>query len=561
MSSSFLFLFPSLIAAAAARGSDTVSRYSINRSGLELLYLPLAPSVRKQLKIFVDVFVDRIGRAVAGVVIILFTSSFLPLGLRGTAAVAAILTFVCGVICFQLRKTYVNSFREQLKRREVDLGDVSSYVSDPASVRLLVDALESNNERHILYSLRLLQSARNVDFSPQLFRLLEHPLDYIREEAARTLPALPVDCTNQAQSLLNDAAPGVRQAAISYLCSGGNDGSLDALLKDSRPEVRATAAGWAADHAPANFTPAREMIDALLLSDRTSAARLASRLPERDGIELLRNLIKDPSPDVAQAAAIAAAKAGHVELVFIVLELLAVRKSRKGAREALLLYGERILGTLGDVLRDPHHDPALRREIAWALGRIPVTRSAELLVENLDAEDPLLQHRIVKALNRLHEANPELPKARSIIADKVHAQARAYYEKLTLCQALVKGGKGKGLLLRALRERLQRDIEIIFRLLALDYPQKEMYFAYSALESKKPDRKTAAIEFLDNVLNQKLKGIILPLLEEPSEEVLSARAEPLFGIKPLRKDDALRLLASRPDTWLKACAEYEMTQP
>ena len=85
-----------------------------------------------------------------------------------------------------------------------------------------------------------------------------------------------------------------------------------------------------------------------------------------------------------------------------------------------------------------------------------------------------------------------------------------------------------------------------------------MYFAYSALEGNRADRRTAAIEFLDNVLSQRLKSIILPLLEESSAEVLISRAQQLFGIKAITRDDALRLLAARSDKWLKACAEYEM---
>jgi hypothetical protein len=145
-----------------------------------MLYLPMATAVRKKLKLFLDVFVDRTGRAVAGVVIVVFTSSYFPYGLRGTAAVAMVLTSVCVLACLQLRKTYVSAFRQQLIRREVDLGDVSHYVGDPAAVELLVGALDGAHERQILYSLQLLQSVRGVDFSRQLLPLLDRT--DVREE-------------------------------------------------------------------------------------------------------------------------------------------------------------------------------------------------------------------------------------------------------------------------------------------------------------------------------------------------------------------------------------------
>jgi ATP:ADP antiporter, AAA family len=567
LSSSAILVFPALITAAVARGSDTVSRYSINRYGLELLYLPLAPSVRKELKTFVDVFVDRVGRAVAGVVILLLTSSFLPLGLRGTAGVAAVLSLTCAWICWQLRKSYIDSFREQLKRREVDLGDMSTYVSDPASVHILVDALQSNNERQILYSLQLLQHARNVDFSRTLIPLLNHPDSHVRQEAAKTLAAIPRDCTAEAEHLLDDASATVREAAIDYLCLRDGGDRLVSLLNDPRADVVVSAGHWAAEHAGSGFKPDSELVRRLASSDgaagadaRTAAAGLSARLPDKEAIEVLSVLLNDPSPQVAAAAAVAAGKANLTELLVPVLQMLTTHRLRNAAREALLAYGEPILETLGDILADPARSPILRREVAWVLGRVTVKRSAELLVENLDVEDSLLKYRIVKALNRLHEANPDLPKTRSAISETVYLHTRDYYERYSLCESIGQFEKTRSLLALALREQLKKDLEVIFRLLALGYSRKEMFLAYSALEGSRSDRKTAAIEFLDNVLSPKLKSVILPLLEESSPEVLVLRGEQLFGIKPVSREDALRQLASRPEGWLKECAEYELAK-
>jgi AAA family ATP:ADP antiporter len=299
-------------------------------------------------------------------------------------------------------------------------------------------------------------------------------------------------------------------------------------------------------------------VDSLASTDKVAAAMVASRLPGTEGKERLRGFLRDSSPEVAQAAAVSAARAGQLELVFPIIDMLAAHKLRTGARQALLLYGETILGTLGDVLRDPRRDPVVRREIASVRARIPVKRSAELLIDNLNADDPLFQYRIVKALDRLHEAKPDLLKARTVVADKVYAQSRSYYERLAFCHAIETEGAGKRLLLRALRERMKEDLEILFRLLALDYPRKEMYFAFTALQGGRAELRTSAIEFLDNVLSQRMKLVLLPLLEESSSADLMARGEQLFGIKPLKRDEALRVIASRPDPWLKACAEYEM---
>ena len=67
-------------------------------------------------------------------------------------------------------------------------------------------------------------------------------------------------------------------------------------------------------------------------------------------------------------------------------------------------------------------------------------------------------------------------------------------------------------------------LERLFRLLGLKYPPKEMHAAYLALHRKKTDEYTAAIEFLDNVLERELKRILLPLLDEDFADYPDRRA-------------------------------------
>src|SRR5436309_3529720 len=239
-----VFLAPGLWTTTLALGSNNVFRYSINRAGFELLYLPLTPTIRKKLKLFVDVFMDRFGRAIAALVILTFTS------VRNTAATAILLTALSIVVCVALRKAYVGAFRQQLTRREVDLTEISRYVTDPASVRMLAGALESAQERQILYSLRLLQSARGADFAEKLLPLLRHPSPHVREEAARTLPALRGNFEETAEKLLADESEGVRLAAIDYLCSVDQPRSsqrLQALMDSENIDIQIAAARCAAD--------------------------------------------------------------------------------------------------------------------------------------------------------------------------------------------------------------------------------------------------------------------------------------------------------------------------
>ena len=66
------------------------------------------------------------------------------------------------------------------------------------------------------------------------------------------------------------------------------------------------------------------------------------------------------------------------------------------------------------------------------------------------------------------------------------------------------------------------------------------------------DRHTAAIEFLDNVLERELKRIILPLLDEDAR--LTQVARDVFGMDPMDATAALREIIRSGDAWLVACA-------
>lgn len=566
----WVFIVPSLMTTAISLGGNSVFRYSIHKAGLELLFLPLSPDLRKKLKFFIDVFTDRVGRAVAAIIIGALTMEKLRFGLRGTAISVMLMACICIVIGIRLRKSYVDAFRMQLARREVDLSEVSRYVTDPASLKLLVSALESTQERQILYALGLLQSARGFDFSAQLLPLLTHPSAIVREEAARTLHALPGTYESEAERLFSDASAGVRLAAVEYLCThdpAKSEDRLSSLLNHVNPDIRLAAARCAADQPDSVCRPSTAQVRNLMAIDGSrsfqaheAAARLAARLPAPESVALLQEFLHDPRPGVAGAAAVGAGGAGRLDLVPEILPMLARRDLRAASRRALVSYGPPITAELGAVLSDEKRALLVRREVPWVLGRLQTAVAAEVLMENLNAEDFDLKYRVVKALSRIHARKPDLPEKKTLVTVHVIAQTMAYYEGLALCEAL---GRRKddgqdGLLGKALRERLDVRLEMIFRLLGLSYPQKDIYFAYTALKGSRPQVRSSAIEFLDNVLKRNLKSIILPLLEEESAERLLARASRFFGVQVPGREEALRAILRQQDPWLKACALHSI---
>ncbi len=566
-----VLVHPGLATTAIAIGVNNVLEHSLNRVGRELLYLPLSHDVRKKIKVFIDVFSDKCGRGTAGILILGLSATFsASLILRATAASIIIITIMCVVVSIRLRRSYQEAFRERLARREVDLAEAERFVDDPSATNLLVAALDSPNERQVLYALRLLQDIRGVDFVGKLMPLLRHPSPFVRAEAARALQSLPGERSAEAERLLGDVSEEVRVAAVEYLCSGACGDPIERigmLLAAESEKIRIATARWLAQNPRVPYEPPATLVEdwenaAALRSReaRAAAVSLAGRLPEAQSLSLLRRSLGDPDPMVALAAARAAGRAGQTALIHDLVRLLSVRKLRNGIREALLSYGPPIVGMLGDLLGDPRLEIDVKREIPWVLGRLPTTRSAEILLGYLDEKDPYLKYRCVKALNRLRERNPGLPPARPVIVERIIAETRAFYEALGIQQALAAGGEGpdSSLLTRSLKQRLDQNVELIFRLLGLQYPLKDIYSAYIALRGARADRRASAIEFLDSLLRQDVRSMILPLIEESSTERLMERASREFGVRPATAEEAMRVVLGHSDVWLRACAVYEI---
>jgi HEAT repeat protein len=332
-------------------------------------------------------------------------------------------------------------------------------------------------------------------------------------------------------------------------------------------EVRTAVARWLSDNPALPYRPAAALVEALMSQQgpgsapaKLAAARLSARLPAPEAVPLLRACLRDGNPEISEAAALAAGKAGRLEVVIDIVRLLTDRRLRPAMREALVAYGARIAGTLGDLLANPEEDIGLRREIPWVLARIEIPRSADVLTDSLVTPDSLLKYRVIKALNRLHGQRPDLQLPLQAIEVHIYAEVRGYYETLSALQAL-SSGRGvpvSKLLAKSLREYLDERQELIFRLLGLHYCQRDIHSAYKAIKTGTPDRRASAIEYLESLLQKDLRSMLQPMLEETSPERTLERISKLFAVPPPTPDEALEQLLRRDERWLKSCALHHV---
>jgi hypothetical protein len=289
--------------------------------------------------------------------------------------------------------------------------------------------------------------------------------------------------------------------------------------------------------------------------NRRMLAAIGVRLHGDKETGAMHQLLLDPDPRVAAVACRSAAELQDRTYLDALLRLLPKAKLRADAIDALAAYGDRIIGTLGDVLLDTTMPIAVRRQIPRVLQRIHHQRSVDVLIQALAEPDLSVRTSAIRSLHVLREAAPKMNYGRESVMHHIHSEARYYYE---MSAALAPfrdkhDTPAARILASTLESRLRSTLERLFRLLGLRYPPKEIYAAYLAVNrGGKTDEFTAALEFLDNVLERELKRILLPMLDEDAR--VSQVGRDIFGVEARDAQTALKELMRSGDSWLVACA-------
>ena len=558
------FVAPGVWSTGAARLAEAATRYSFNRTGMELLYLPLPAELRNRTKAFTDIFVDRFARGIGGVLLIFLTGT-LNLSIKQLAIVVMIYAAVWIFLSVRAKNEYVATVRKRLELGRLDLDSLRVNVTDAATIRLLEQTTEGANARQAAYALSLLAEARGYPIQKRLQVLADSKLPDVRGRVfelarERNMPDLTDAALAELRtSRAGEANPAI-QPAVRYAIALASD-PVDLgrrLLTHPNRTVSHTALESLADKPEAaGALITKEWIEEAAASpdpSRRGMAAIAIRIRGDAEISALHRLIRDANPEVAKAASRTAGALQNRAYLDSLLRLLPNSQLRSAAVEALADFGERIAGTLGDVLLDTTTPLPVRRNIPRVLQRIPSQRSVDVLLGAIGETDLSVRASVLRALSSLRDKNPKLNFGRESVTQFIMNEARYYYSM----SAALAPFRGNGdtpaarLLVETLEERLRLTLDRLFRLLGLKYPPREIYAAFLAVNRKDADRHTAAIEFLDNVLERELKRIILPLLDEDAR--LTQVARDIFGMEPLDAKTALRELMRSGDAWLVACA-------
>ena len=566
-----MIALPGLVAGVLLRGADQSLKHSVDKTGRELLFVPVSLQKKKRVKVFIDLFVDQGAQGLGGALLVLFTVGF-GLTVSHLGFVMLGLLGLWGVLVFRARRSYVNQFRAKLRAQaaEETAGDESEEDEDiSADLDELLESLCSHSESRALRALEQLQDSDLRVPEDPLRCLLHHPAPAVRTETIRTLRMRQVGgLSEDVVETLTDPDPDVQLEAARYLyCqhTGNRLEKLQEALGHEDVRVQAAAVGLIAEE---GGTPQYRLVTEAHLrrlmevpgdageDARTHVARILGVLNRPYRRELLRELLYDDSLQVKRAAIQAAGRSGERDFVFPLLEHLNHDVLEKDARQALAAYGRRILGTLFDHLTDDQVRLHVRKQIPFILSDQPCQMAATVLERSLERIPLPVRHTAIRGLSRLHEADHYRFNA-DVIEPILREEAEHYalLGQILHLRIRTDSAAPEGITPDVLQRFRSESLERLFRLLGLRYDQRDIYNAYLGITGSDDTLRSSAVEFVDNLVDYKTSKYILPLLDDPDGTQAVKVGPRLFDRRIRQWDDARAYLKSVEDPRLSALVE------
>jgi AAA family ATP:ADP antiporter len=579
-----VFLSPALPAAIFLKMGDGSLKNSVQKSGIELLSLPIPAEIRNPSRSYIDIFGDSFATGISGLLLMIITVFFnIPVRFVSLMIISLVLVWLFFVK--QVKTEYIHTFRKKIELPRTSRKTSDLDLRNESVIGSIVKTLNSKRESRILEVLRMIRDIRNDRLVPSLKKLLSHPSARVKFEVLRNLYHYPEDFSDQIELLIFNEQPDVQTEAFHYLFRHENENEIGLMLRylDHEDEsVRNAALLCAARECRTNSTlktifniqdrindclqqlkkygPDEGQIPKSMCAQMIGMARVPELHP------FLHIFLRDSSALVIRKALIAAGQTKDRTFLPVLMRRLIEPEYQADVLEALSYFDTDVLGLFVRWLTDVKEERIIRLRIPEIIANMGTQRAADVLVEQLDNFDPEIRHHVVQALNTLRRQHPELRFDDKHIVHCILGEVQLYNQTLSVLSAQMKEGntvsrkpgshtniiKAHKKLITALEKRLDSRLEIIFKLLGLKYPPEDIENAFSGMRSKRMDTRLNALEFLDNLLDGSVKRIVIPIVETAFIENLVEQSLVQLGLPVPSEFECFTMLLEDEDPQLQS---------
>lgn len=591
-----VLVFPELWAVIFLKLVDGSFKQSVNKSATELMALPIPLEIKNQTKSFIDVFVDSVATGISGLILI-FLVTGLDLSTRFISLMILALFFVWVYFARKLRLEYINSFKSKIiqlrgPREQKRLMDFSNE----SAIGGLKKVLHKGTEKQVVYILQKIKEMPNDYLFDDVMSLLSHASPQVIVEALHCLYFYTNRHINESVlPLIDHPDQQVKTAAFEYLLAHNPENRVALFkkyLQDKDYKVRGAALVSLAIETRNNHDlKVKFNLEERIGKKINSLAGLKDlqeikfrkitilKSISNSGLTIfyptISNMLHDEDKDVVNQALIAAGNTMSADFINQIAAFLNRDYHKDSAKFALTFYGPAIIDSLSEIIKNKLWSPELLIHIPSIAEKIGTQQSVELLFSILDHSDIGLRMEALRSLNVLKVDHSNLRFHHKEVIRRILDEAHLYLETLRALYSqttanfvnpapaeddLTKQVEARKSLIVLLERRLDGNLERIFRLLGLKYPPNDILTIYQGLQSKKPDMRINAVEFLDNLLESNIKRVLIPIVETALLENISETTIKNLNLKIPNEFQCLSMLLAGKDLKINLAVLYLIAQ-
>lgn len=287
-------------------------------------------------------------------------------------------------------------------------------------------------------------------------------------------------------------------------------------------------------------------IEDLLESKHNSDKILAADIIGNQGLvsftNALANLSKDFEPEVKFAAIKAMARLGIKEHSYQLIEYLSSPQYYAYAFEALVNVGDPALDYLEKLFFEKDIDNIILARIVKIYGRIASQNAIDLLITKVENQNSFI---VRQAILSLREARFQTNKnnIHRILNATVKILGKIGWNYYAL--QLIKNKRKYALLANSLQKEIEDNYKILYHLLALGYNSTSIASIKGLIENGDDIDVSYAIELLDHFVNEDIKQVLFPVMENISDGQRVNQLKYYFQIEDLASSEILSSIITR----------------
>lgn len=531
---------PMLMIVLSMKLFDGSLKQSINKAAVELLSIPIPDSIKLKTKTFLDVFVDSLATGLSGIFLLIIINT-LELPNKAVSAIMMVSITLWIYFVYKIRQEYKKTFRLSLKLK-------SDQIEATNSLNILnqfIEILNQGDEYQILKILKKYNNLPSVDIEKATVGLLNHDNSKIKTAAINFLTFRTADHSDVILPLIAHEDQNIKVAAFEYLLNHDQKLSPNYFFERiNDPDIKVQSAALVA--VAKEYANQHGVEKMLRLSDRVSTLRdeIENKSPTESRILIIallkiigyaqlkayypfiREQLSNPDLKIQRQAILAIGHTESKRLLNIVCFNTDVGDENWDALSTTLSKFDidKIHTVLHKAIESGKTD--LIRSVISALQEIPNIDSVNILLLLTDHKSSSIKNKAIEALSHLADNYPLLPIDTNTVNALILSETRDYERLITHLRNVnlqdisnihqlsiddISAAHQKLVLL--LEEKINQGLKKIFHLLHIKYTPEDLKEIYTYVLSEDKNLRNNALDFLENILNNELKSILVPLIE------------------------------------------------